>query len=569
MTGKRATLLLSSVGGVYLILHLLSLGFHPFVHSDEAWLASLTRAMMEEKTPAATEDVFVLTPRYPHALKTAWHLLQAPFLAVSWTAFAARLPSLGAAMAVLVLTWKITGRLGLRSPLRYLSVLLLAVNPQFLYLSHLARQEMLLIALYAWSLDLKLAGKPGAVTALPAAAAIFFHPNAFIIAVGIAAFYIPDTVGAGRRRAGILRRPTAASGFALVLAASAGLAVGLSFAMDPDFLSNYLNFGDSVGTGDSLLVKFLGLPVFISKMVRRQAGTYYLADVRPFYAAAMLGYLAYGAGGLLRLWAKFRNRIRFIPGGGGLLLTIPAMLTATALVGKYGPPTIGFLMLPGTLLFVTGLAGILHGGNPQIGGRPHRVGRFLSVSDETGEGTAGTLTKRLLNHQPPVRRMPNRQSIVMLVLILPLFGWSVLQSAREVTISSRQTPYRDYLSFAASGADSDGRVLGNLNTAFAFGYDALRIWRDLEALPEGESLEEFIDGENIRWILLSDELEFIYSSRPVWNGIYGNPRWYPELMDIIERRGVPVSGESMPVYAMRIIPFIGRKDWSLVLYRID
>ena len=67
---------------VLTVISAATLAWYPFVHSDEVWLASLTRAMIEERSVAATEEFFVLTPRYPHAIKTLYHLIQMPFLAV-------------------------------------------------------------------------------------------------------------------------------------------------------------------------------------------------------------------------------------------------------------------------------------------------------------------------------------------------------------------------------------------------------------------------------------------------------------------------------------------------------
>ncbi|MCK5249678.1 MAG: hypothetical protein KAJ98_06920, partial [Spirochaetaceae bacterium] len=100
--------------------------------------------------------------------------------------------------------------------------------------------------------------------------------------------------------------------------------------------------------------------------------------------------------------------------------------------------------------------------------------------------------------------------------------------------------------------------------------DRLVIWRDLDKLKmEDAQLESLIDEYDVRWIVLPDELEIIYNSRPVWNGIYGNPRWYPELMEILDRRGIHVDEKSFPNYAMRIVPFMNRSDWKLHIYRIE
>ena len=91
---------------LYIVLHtLISLAFlerFPYVHSDESWLAGLTRAMMEEKSLAVTEPFFDLVPRYPHGIKTLFHLLQMGAVSLfGYRIFSVRLLSLLAGAGVL------------------------------------------------------------------------------------------------------------------------------------------------------------------------------------------------------------------------------------------------------------------------------------------------------------------------------------------------------------------------------------------------------------------------------------------------------------------------------------
>lgn len=526
------------IAAVYLILHLLSLQLHPFVHSDEAWLASLSRSIMVEGSAAATEDFFRLTGRYPHALKIFYHILQMPFLSISWSAPAARLPSLLAGLSVLYLMYRTASALGLKKGLKYLPLVLIAIDPQFWYLSHLARQEMLLIALFCWSVYLKVRGRAGYMVALPLAAAVFVHPNSFIIAVGVGSLYLPGMLGMRKDdpEKKILTGFLEALSFALTLALAAAAAVSISFIMDSEFLAHYRTFGDSVGTGDSLVVKFLGLPRFLMKMSERRAGTYYLPEVRPFFLAGIAGYLCIGfASFFRRIRKRPRKGLRNIP---GLLLIIPFLLSAMVFIGKYGPPTIGFLMPPAYLLFTCGLAYLIRDpGDRSVNGAVHIRSRII--------GYICGLTVALL------------------------FLWSSVSTGREVSASVSAGSYRDYRNFLNGNIDSSGRVLMNLNGAFAFEYDRMVIWRDLSSLETGQSLEKFLDEQDVRWIVIPGELQIIYRDRPVWNNLYGNPAWYPELLEIVESRGIPVARESFPSYAMRIVPFMDRDDWQLQIYRID
>ncbi|MEA1910718.1 MAG: hypothetical protein U9N32_03460, partial [Spirochaetota bacterium] len=79
---------------IYIILSILSLTYFPFMHSDEGWLASLSRSILLERNIGATEDFFHEVERNPHAIKTLFHLMQIPFISTGFNLFAVRLLSL-------------------------------------------------------------------------------------------------------------------------------------------------------------------------------------------------------------------------------------------------------------------------------------------------------------------------------------------------------------------------------------------------------------------------------------------------------------------------------------------
>ena len=64
------------------LVSLLFLERFPYVHSDESWLAGLSRGMLEEGSIGVTEAFFDAKPRYPHAIKTLFHLMQAGMISV-------------------------------------------------------------------------------------------------------------------------------------------------------------------------------------------------------------------------------------------------------------------------------------------------------------------------------------------------------------------------------------------------------------------------------------------------------------------------------------------------------
>ncbi len=77
------------------------------MHSDESWLGGLTRNMLATGTSALPSRFFDLKPRYPHAIKILFHLLQMPFiLALGYSVFALRLLSLLSGVAALYLFFR-------------------------------------------------------------------------------------------------------------------------------------------------------------------------------------------------------------------------------------------------------------------------------------------------------------------------------------------------------------------------------------------------------------------------------------------------------------------------------
>jgi hypothetical protein len=495
--GKILTLLFL----VYLLSHLLTLSRYPLVHSDEAWLAELTRSMLAQGSVGITENVFSLAPRYPHALRVLYHILQMPFIALSWSVYAARLPSLLAAGALLFALYRLSRNLLPAAPL--LPVLLLAADVQFWYASHFGRQEIFILLFLCWALS-TVAGRgtgsrQGLVAGILLGTAAGFHPNAFIAALGTGGFLLGRIIAApaGDRR-GLLQ----ALGIMTAVTAAFGLLwIFLSLTMDAGFPAHYAGLGAGQGVARSAAEKILLFPRFFSKLWRGLSGTYYTPDIRlqlTLFAAALLVSLP------LLLFPAPRHRLLPLL---GLAVGVGA---GTLLIGKYSPPSVLFFFLPGHLLLARVLNSLLPGP------------RFL-------RGAA-------------------------LLILLPL---AVLTS-----LSVKETFRADYGRFLMSLEDylpAEGAVLGNLNMAWALGEGRLRDYRDLGFLREtGTTLDEYVEAENIRTLVLTSELDLIYRQRPVWNDLYGNPYyWYRELLRLTEERGTLTGEFAAPWYGMRLFHRIG------------
>lgn len=577
MRSNRAVLAGAAIG-IYIIAHLATLAWFPFVHSDEGWLASLSRTMIVERDVAATEDFFVLTPRHPHAIKTLFHLLQIPFVAISFSVRSVRMLSLPAGLASLWFVYRIAQRLGGSRWHGIAAALPLAFDVQFIYASHFARQEILLIA---WMLGAVWAaislgdrtfralrpipaGSMGAVVGVIVAASIFVHPNSFIVALAVAPWistapWSTTGLSVGRPDHTTNQRWVAAIAglvvYTAVLSVGAGLAVAASYAMDPQFLRHYGEFGDAVGVGDSALMRLFRLRDFFVKLWTRRAGTYYLPPIRVqlVLLASLTPIAAVAAVFGRTLGNSDSRRTRALRAVALPAVSVVAVVAGLYIVGKYSPPSAVFLM-------------------PWL---------YLMVP---------LLVNAVFVQPTPATRAVRATTLVLLAMVATASLGEIAQW-RPGGVAGES--YRVYIERVAGAIDRDaavmrdaggprvGRILANLNTAFAWAPDRLRVYRDLARLPHRESsttegaasgvLAAFVVDEGINYLVVPvDELDLIYDRRPLWNEVYGNPnRFYPELKAIIDSCGTVVDEFSAPVYGMRILYYQGRSIGRIRIYRLD
>lgn len=542
---------------IYGLISFLTLAVYPAVHSDEVWLASLTRSMIVERSVAAREDFFAITPRYPHAIKTLYHLIQAPFIAIEFSHVAARLPSAIAGLVAVAFMWYLILRITHRRILATIIALAFAVDPQVVYITHFARQEAMILAIIIIGMAVSIGlhnGTPEStetrrripfVVGLLVGIAIFIHPNAFIAAAALLPWVLRATLvdlgdqeNATHNGDQVWRRAVPAVGvYAIPMIVCAAAAVGASFLMNPQFLSQYTSFGRSVGVGDSVLRRLFRLRFFFQKVITQNESTYYL----PRIASRM--YLASGVaaiGGILSLFKNLRHR-RVANALISTSASIGSVVIAFFIIGKYSPPSIVFLF-PFVYLGLALILGMI---------LPPNRGPF-----ENG-----------------------RRGVALCVLVLgaslPVVD-GIREYPEEIVLPGRVGSYDRYIQLITDSIPplvGDERVLANLNTGFAFGPEKLRAYRDFGALTRDESItiEAYIETERIRYVLLpTDELSLIYRSRPVWNEIYGNPtRFYQQLRTVIEDRGTKAGDFVAPRYGMRLLRYQERYPGTVEVYRLD
>lgn len=492
---------------LYFVIHALFLTRFPFMHSDESWLSGLTRAMMHTG-PGATEPFFDLLPRYPHAIKILFHSLQMPLIAsLDYNLFAVRLLSLLGSCLALFLFYRMLLKITDRPTFSMLMTVLLSVDIQFIYASHFARQEIwMVVALLAgfyWIVHRQEQWRVrddlivGTIIGL----SIGFHPNSFIVALAMGAVYVVQII----RRQFLFRHLLIVIGTTILWAA---LFVGLSYAMDPQFIPHYLTYGDNLGATQSGWLKVIQFPKFYARLWNRHSVTYYLPDIRLqliMFTLAIIGSLIVG----------IRRKLA-IPSL--LILALAAIQLGILLIGRYGQPSIVLIFPLGYLL----IACLLH-----------------RLWPRTGQGITMALCALMI--------------VISTAHILPQLRYD----------------YVDYQKQIQAHIPSDANVLANLNAEYAFDHGKLYDYRNLDYLDEtGTAFADYIGQRDIQYIIYPDEMDVIYAQRPVYNVMYGNVYPYYEDMQDFLHTHCEVAARIPTLYAMRIASRMDERPWYVTLYRV-
>lgn len=512
--------------GIYIFCYfLISLSFltnFPFVHSDESWLSGLTRNMMENGDLGVTETFYDLKPRYPHAIKILFHLLQMPMLALfQYHIFSFRLLSLIFGCIALILFYfllkAIFDKFGEERFCEYplAGTVFLSADIQFIYASHFARQEIILVCCILACI-LAVIKKRSLTAGLITGLSVGLHPNSFLIGTMCAAMLFPVGFKNMRR----LKSWKPLLGYAGITSMIAAFFVAVSLSFDRSFFRHYFEYGSSeFDVGAPVTDKVTELPYFFLKIWYQVSGTYYVPNVR--FEFVLFG-LAAAFLLLLLIRGKMRYGAEFVLVGKGLV----GILTGMVLIGRYNQTSIIFLFP----LFSTMV--------------------FLAVS---------CMTDILRKAKKTVRNIMN------IVLIMAVTSISAVNIAPWLHFS-----YEDYIGEIAKTVEPENKVLANLNSEYYFENGKLLDYRNLSYLAaEDLSVEEYIRKNKIEYIILSDEMDLIYSQRPVWNMIYGNPRYMEELRRFLDENCMPVHEFRNNLYGIRIIPYINSdRDFTVQIFKV-
>ncbi len=507
MNEKKKNIISYAALAIYFIGSLFFLDKFPFMHSDESWLSGLTRTMMHEGMDS-TETFFDLLPRYPHTIKSFFHMMQMPLIKLfGYELFSVRLLSAVFAGASLFILYKIVLKISGSNLFAFLAAAVVALDIQFIYASHFARQEIIiafgivLIYLYVLKNADQWSYKKDIITAVIIGAMIGIHPNAFIGALVAGSIYIYYIV---------VEKKFTVKNLAMLVGVVVGFAlifVGVSYIFDAQFIAHYLKYGDHLGVTMTFREKIRAIVPYYQKLWLGISGTYYTPWIKiqmTLFAAAIMTGVVY---------AYWDRKILCF------LLPIAAVNAGYIIIGRYSQPSILLMFIVCWMLFFYLLSRV---------------------------------------------KFSKMKIIATAVLAMAMMIASLVQIVPYIN-----SDYKDYIHEIKVAVPEGSKVLGNLNTEYAFAYDSLRDYRNLGYLDDNEmGFADYVESNDIEYIIVPEEMEFIYERRPVWNIVYGNIYPYYDDMKEFLAQKCEVVHEFYSPYGMRIVRFADDKDWSVMIYKV-
>lgn len=512
--------------GLYLFVYgIFSASFltgFPFVHSDESWLAGLSQDMLASGSLSVTESFFDARPRYPHAVKSLFHLLQMGFIQIfGFSIDSVRLLSLITGLVFLLVFYFLIKRMTKREKLAFGITVLFSLDVEFFYVSHFARQEIFLGLFLVLGL-LVLLRAPGAIKRINTRQAVIaaaftgisvgFHPNSFLLACSLGCIILFYTLVSGKKGKPLLAYIGVTGGIAACF-------VAVSFYFDSLFPIHYVQNGAMEFDIDASVASKAGeLGGFFQRLFTKSSGTYYVTELR--FSLLLFAFLIV----FLGIYAVVMKKQEI----GAVLAGVLGLTGGMILIGRYNQTSVFFFFPFGYLL----------------------LGLFLSEVEKK-----------------------SRYLIFAVVL-----GITVFISGREIKPYLEKEGYHAYLEEIEALVPADKKVLANLNTGFYFEQGCLRDYRNLPYITNSEAvvsmsemcrLENYIRENEIEYILYSTELEYIYEHRPYFNVIYGDSRFVPVLKEFCEE-SCELTGEFVNTeYGSRVIGVMGQEQYSHVqVYKV-
>lgn len=490
----------------YFLFNILFLDKFPFIHTDEAWLSGLSRNIYEKRSFKVTESFFDLLPRFPHGIKSLFHLIQIIFMKFGYSIFTFRLISLFFSTISLFIFYKILN-LFTNKTSSLLCTILLSVDSFYIYSSHFARQEIILVFFSLLSIYTYFSMKDykfikdiilGTIIGI----SIGIHPNSFIISLPILFMYIGDIFLFHRKKIGNILV------FTLTLSLFASFYILFSFLLDNNFIFNYLNYGSQYDVLSPLETKFGEIFSFYGSLFKRSSGTYFIPNISfslyLFLSLFLLSFLFIGE----------KNEKRNIT---LIFLCILGINIGIILIGRFNQTSIIFIFPLFYLLLL------------------------LIIKDI------------------------NYKNIIISFIILVNISFSIYNILPFINNS-----YDTYLSNISSVIPKESLVLGSLTLDYYLNNNNLFDFRNLYYLKENNlTFSSYIKKNRIEYIVYPEELDYIYRNRPTFDGLYGNLYYYDDMNYFLQNNCSKVLEFENKTYGNRISSLINKKNWKIKIYKVN
>lgn len=498
---------------IYSLVSIYFLRKFPFIHSDEVWLAGLTRNMMENKSFSVTESFFDLYPRAPHAIKIFFHGIQMIFIKFfGYNIFSVRLMSLIFGIVSLYIFYKLCYLIFESKKVSSALVVLMSLDVQFIYASHFARNEMLIFLIIVMILFYFLKNieslnyKYDIISGILTGVSIGFHPNAFLVFVSMIFIYLFFIFVKKKKRMKNLILYFAIVSFIGVIF----ILVSLKFNLH--FFKDYFEYGKQFGVDYPIGSKINQIKLFYMKLYYGISGTYYTPNIKfqlILFSSALFT-------SILKLIFVETDDENFIS---PIILFILGINIGIILIGRFNQTSVIFLFP----LFYILVYYCIKSSNFKL-------------------------------------------NILLFLILASMLSYSSYKNI----VYYKDNNYHDYLNEISRVVPSNVEVLGNLNSEFYFDNKVFHDYRNLGYLKEEDmSFEEYITENEIEYIIYPEEMDFIYEKRPKWNGLYGNVAYYYEDMQgFLNDRCKLVHQFSDKIYGMRIVRYINTEDWNIRIYKV-
>jgi 4-amino-4-deoxy-L-arabinose transferase-like glycosyltransferase len=497
----------------YFIINIIFLVDFPFVHSDEPWLSGLSRAMLVNKDLSVTEPFFDVYERNPHAIKTIFHIIQIIFIKTfGYSIFSFRLISLIFSVGSLYIFNLLCKTIFKSDKVALISTILLSFDIQYIYASHFARQEIIIMffmlastyTLYStinnhnYYRDLLI----GIIIGI----SIGIHPNSFLIALTIGGIYLYMFYKKKLGLKNLLLLILIVSIFALIF-------IGVSLHMDGDFLENYRESGKQFGVDKSPSEKLLKFRDFYQNIYDSKSVTYYIPNIK-FQLFLFPIFFIFS----LLIYIKERRHQEDIEIK-GISITIIFINLGIIIIGRYNVTSVIFIF---PFMYILAVYTLFY------------------------------LEKR------------KQIYLILSLLLITLFN---------TTINNEKTyfnSYPEYISELSKHINKDAKVLSNLNTEYYFQSGNLLDYRNLHHIQDKDiGFEQYITSKKIEYIIYYDEIDYIHEKNPIYNGVYGDVSiFYDEMQSFLKSDCYRVHSFKNSTYGTNIVRLIDDRDWYIHIYKV-